>query len=91
VRDSDVGGRVHVAGGRVVGEEAADVGGALLEVQRELVRLGAVLCAEGGQELGFQAVGEGVVQLDLCVDDVGRRERLGNSDACARRPMLECL
>lgn len=81
VRHGDIGGRVDVAVGWVVREEAADVGGALLEVQGELVRLRAVLGGEGGQELGFQAVGEGVVELDLCVDDVGGGEGFGDGDA----------
>ena len=85
VCDGDIGGGVHVAAGRVVGEEAADVGRALLEVEGELVGLCAVLGGEGGEELGFQAVGEGVVELDLRVDDVGGGEGLGDGDACGER------
>jgi hypothetical protein len=82
VRNSDIGSCVDVAGGWVVREEAADVGWALLEVEGELVGLCAVLGREGGQELGFQAVGEGVVELDLGVDDVGGADGLSDGDAC---------
>jgi hypothetical protein len=72
---------IDIAASRVVREEAADVGWALLEVQRQLVGLGAVLCGEGGQEFGLEAVGEGVFELDLGVDDVGAGESLSDGDA----------
>jgi hypothetical protein len=81
VRDGNIGRRVDVAGYWVVGEETTGVGGTLLEVQRQLVRLRAVLCGEGRQELGLQAIGESVLELDLGVDDVGGGEGLGDGDA----------
>ena len=91
VGDGDIGGGIDVAGGWVVGEEAADVGGALLEVEGELVRLRAVLGGEGAQELGFETVGEGVLELDLGVDDVGRGEGLGDGDPWRRGATLACV
>jgi hypothetical protein len=81
VRNGNIGSRVDVAGYWIVREETTGVGGTLLEVQRQLVRLRAVLCGEGRQELGLQAIGKRVLELDLGVDDVGGGEGLGDGDA----------
>lgn len=81
VRERNISDRVDVTAAWVVGEETAHVCWALLEVEGELVGLCAVLCRESRQELGFQAIGEGVVELDLGVDDVGGGEGLGDGDS----------
>jgi len=69
------------AAGRVVGEDAT-VEVVLLEVEVGLLALVAGVGVEVGEELGLQARGDGVVQLDLGGQEVGRVPRLGDADAC---------
>ena len=81
--DNGVGGRADSALGRVVDESAAvDVG--LLEVQVDLLALVAGVGGKVGEDLGLQAAGEGVVELDLGGQEVGSVPRLGDADACER-------
>lgn len=84
VADDTVDDGSQVAGGRVV-EEGAGLEGGLLEGQVELLALVARAGREDRGELRLQALGEGVVQLDLGVQDVGGVPGLGNGDACIRR------
>lgn len=69
-------------GGRVVSEDAAvEVG--LLEVEVDLLALVAGSRAEVGEDLGLQAAGEGVVELNLGGKDIGSVPRLSDADAWA--------
>lgn len=65
-------------------EEGAAVEARLLEVQVEL----GTLTSSGGEEveetLELEALGEGVVDLELGVEDVGGVPGLGEGQACAR-------
>jgi hypothetical protein len=82
VGNNSIGDGADSALGRVVDECAAvDVG--LLEVQVELLALVAGVGGKVGEDLGLQAAGEGVVELNLCRKEVGSVPRLGDADACA--------
>lgn len=75
---------VDVGGGTLeqVEEDAAvEVG--LLEVQVELGALGLGGGQEGAEQLSLQALGDGVVDLDLGVESVDGVPGLGNGHACA--------
>lgn len=69
-------------GGRVVSEDAA-VEVRLLEVEVDLLALVAGSGAEVGKDLGLQAGGEGVVELDLSSEDIGGVPGLGDANAWA--------
>lgn len=70
------------AAGLKIGEDAGvEVG--LLEVEVELLALVASSRVEVGENLRLQAVGEGVIQLNLGSQQVGSVPRLGDADACA--------
>lgn len=63
-------------------EEDAAVEVGLLEVQVELCALGLGGGQEGAEELSLEALGDGVVDLDLGVKSVDGVPGLGNSHAC---------
>lgn len=80
VGEDSVGDGADGAGGVQVGEDAAvEVG--LLEVEVDLLALVADGGVEVGENLGLQALGEGVVKLDLGGQEVGRVPGLGDADA----------
>jgi hypothetical protein len=84
VAHDGVGDGANSASSRVVDEGAAMEAG-LLEVKVDLLALVAGSGAEVGEDLGLQAAGEGVVQLDLGGQHVGGVPRLSDADACAVR------
>ena len=82
VGDDSVGDGTDGTGSGVVGEDTAvEVG--LLEVEVDLLALVAGSRAEVGENLGLQAAGKGVVELDLSSENVGGVPRLGDADAWA--------
>lgn len=68
--NDSIGSGANCAGGRVVDESTAVESG-LLEVKVDLLALVAGSGAEVGENLGLQAAGEGVVELDLGRQHVG--------------------
>ena len=77
-------------GGVVSEDTAVEVG--LLEVEVDLLALVAGSRAEVGENLGLQAAGEGVVELDLGSKNIGSVPRLGDADAYAScRQQLNCI
>lgn len=80
VGNDGIGNGANGTSGRVVSEDAAvEVG--LLEVEVDLLALVAGSRAEVGENLGLQAAGKGVVELDLGSEDVGGVPRLGDADS----------
>ena len=80
VGNDGVGNSADGTSGGVVSEDTAvEVG--LLEVEVDLLALVAGSRAEVGENLGLQAAGEGVVELDLGSKDIGGVPRLGDADA----------
>ena len=65
-------------------EEGTAVEVVLLEVQVELGALGLRGREEGEESLGLEALGEGILDLDLGVESVGGVPGLGKGEACAR-------
>lgn len=53
----------------------------MFEVERQLLRLETLLGCEGGEELGFQASGDGVFKLELGVDEVLGCPGLGDGNS----------
>ena len=77
-----IGDSANSTSGGVVSEDTAmEVG--LLEVEVDLLALVAGSRAEVGEDLGLQAAGEGVVELDLGSENVGGVPRLSDADAWA--------
>lgn len=86
VGNDGIGNGADGTGGGVVSEDTAvEVG--LLEVEVDLLALVAGSRAEVGEDLGLQAAGEGVVELDLGSKDIGGVPGLGDADAwtCCRQ------
>ena len=82
VGDDSVGDGTDGTGSGVVGEDTAvEVG--LLEVEVDLLALVAGSRAEVGEDLGLQAAGESIVELDLGSKNIGGVPRLGDADAWA--------
>jgi hypothetical protein len=63
----------------------------LLEVEVDLLALVARGRVEVGENLGLQAAGEGVVELDLGGQQVRGVPRLGDADACATAYQLNAI
>ena len=82
VRNDGIGNGADGTSGGVVSEDTAvEVG--LLEVEVDLLALVASGGAEVGENLGLQARGEGVVELDLGSEDIGGVPRLSDANAWA--------
>lgn len=79
--DNSVSSGGNSALGRVVNEGAA-VNVGLLEVKVELLALVAGSRVEVGEDLGLQAAGKGIVELDLGSKEVGGIPGLSDADAC---------
>jgi hypothetical protein len=82
VGNDGIGNGANGTSGGVVSEDTAvEVG--LLEVEVDLLALVSSSGAEVGEDLGLQAGGEGVVELDLGSEDIGGVPGLGNANAWA--------
>jgi hypothetical protein len=81
VAEDGIGNGANSTASLKVGKDTA-VEVVLLEVEVGLLALVASVGVEVGEELGLQARGDGVVQLDLGGQEVGRVPRLSDADAC---------
>jgi len=76
--------RVQVCGGTIEQvEERTGVKVWLLEMQVEFRTLLLGVREELCKQLGLQALGDGVIKLDLRVERIGSRPRLGKGQACS--------
>jgi hypothetical protein len=83
VAQNGIGNGADGAAGLEVGKDAT-VEVVLLEVEVGLLALVASVGVEVGEELRLQARGDGVVQLDLGGQEVGRVPGLGDADAVGK-------
>lgn len=91
VAQDSIGGGADSARGLEVTEDAA-VEVVLLEQKVDLLALVSSVGLEVAEDLGLQARGKGVVELNLCGEEVGGVPRLGDADACpALRQHAYCV